>query len=935
MTKCTVCEKDIPAIKQPGPHFMHMMATKDLTDGHIHVHGDLHDKQTMEELIAVAKNEVGLDESVSQKLDRKEVVFHNRQRIGDMLMFTCGVRDFKLAFPDVRVNVVSTAGHIFDHNPYIDRTLVPTAENTIKIGPGKLTNSSNRIDWHFANAYRVSIEDALKVHIPQGESRPDIWLTEEEYNSPRPFAQPYWVISCSGEKGWGCKMYPHTKWQKVVEQNPDLTFVQIGTKEDNAPRLQGPNVIDWIGKTQSRDTGIRDLFKLFLHAEGSIGLVSFHMHLSGALYKPCVVIAGGREPVHFTRYPGHRYLSTDGCLPCAVDACWACDITEGKTRCKSVIDRPETLEKRVPECVDIIDPEDVTREIRLYYRGGRLKVGEPCAKPKLKNVVPTPKTVPVVSVPEKKEEPTSGIDVSKYGMAWGGGCITERDWIFISGILKDRGVKTVLEFGTGLSTLLFQDAGAKTFTYETHPGWVAKIKALKPDSEIVIWDGKSRDPVEGRYDMAFVDGPAGDQPREWSTKYASEFADIVVVHDAGRQFAREYQDRYLAPNFEGPFKGGHRCHLWVRKGRHGALSPEKGGISEGSAPVNTSPNPPPMAHVAPTKAGSKTVKIVSTARGWGGCARSVTTIMRKLVQAGHRVEFIPFRNSVGSREFKEVLAGDLRSVQVTPSYETVSEPCDTLLVYADDYVWEFGKPEVYRWFEDIQAERKVMMLNYRRGKVGDLEWTKGWDQYVFLNSTQEKELLGVYQQAHGKTMVLPPCADLEPFLKVKPDYLGPVRIVRHSSQGDVKFSKDTIASEIQNILNIRNDCTITMLPGPSFVPTSDRFIRLPRTADPEQIASFLSTGNLFWYSLPPGYMDMGPRVILEAMAAGIPVMADNWGGAKDRVLNGKTGWLVNDKSEYAQIVKEVSPEDLRQMGQHARSTAYDVFRPEKWLEVLV
>ena len=57
---------------------------------------------------------------VEQKLPRR-IVFHNRQAIGDILMFTCAVRDFKRAFPEIEVQVRSTAMHIWDHNPNINR----------------------------------------------------------------------------------------------------------------------------------------------------------------------------------------------------------------------------------------------------------------------------------------------------------------------------------------------------------------------------------------------------------------------------------------------------------------------------------------------------------------------------------------------------------------------------------------------------------------------------------------------------------------------------------------------------------------------------------------------------------------------------------------------------------------------------------------------
>ena len=210
----------------------HLVITKsEDSDGHIHCHGT-DNVNIIKELIDHVIKDYGLENKYVERksdLDLKEVVFHNRQRIGDMLMFTAGVRDFKKAYPNVRVNVISVAAHIWDYNPNIDRTLQPTEQNTIKIGPGKITNASNRLDWHFANAFRVSIEDNLKIHIPQGPPKPDIWLTEEEYNAPRITDKPYWIIVIGGEKGWGCKMYPFERWQKFVKQNPDTLFYQLGT----------------------------------------------------------------------------------------------------------------------------------------------------------------------------------------------------------------------------------------------------------------------------------------------------------------------------------------------------------------------------------------------------------------------------------------------------------------------------------------------------------------------------------------------------------------------------------------------------------------------------------------------------------------------------------------------------------------------------------
>ena len=115
-----------------------------------------------------------------------EVIFHNRQAFGDILMMTAGVRDFKKTFPNTRVGVHTTAMHIWDNNPNIDHTFrmgsLEANKNTVKIGPGFLTNRSGEWDWHMANAFRLDMENKMNLRITQGPVKPDIWLTEEEYN---------------------------------------------------------------------------------------------------------------------------------------------------------------------------------------------------------------------------------------------------------------------------------------------------------------------------------------------------------------------------------------------------------------------------------------------------------------------------------------------------------------------------------------------------------------------------------------------------------------------------------------------------------------------------------------------------------------------------------------------------------------------------------
>ena len=912
MAECPFCKADIKHWNRP--HNAYLILSKSNIEDHIHVHGTIEKKKEIKELIESAIIEVGLSEEFAA--DKKkgvvpsEVVFKNRQRIGDILMFTCGIRDFKRAFPDTRVNVMSTCMHIWDNNPYVDNTVEIKKDKIIDIGPGKLTNMSNRIDWHFANAFRMSMENALGVTIPQGISRPDVWLTEEEYHAEPVTKQPYWLIVVGGEKSWGCKMFPFEKWQEFVNQNPDTLFYQLGAREDRHPILQGNNVVNYIGKTQDKHTGIRDLFKLFLNAEGSIGLVSFHMHLSAAFNKPCIVVAGAREPVSFTRYYGHQYLTTEGCLPCSSgNACWHCNINS----CSHLIEYDGNIENKVPQCVDIIQPEDLTRALNMYYIGGRLKKGVQSPKMKFANVVKEQK---IFTKPERSRD-------TKYGIRFGANSFELGDWDLISDIIAEYNVKSILEFGSGLSTLLFNEKNMKVISYEDKQPYIDEIKLKNNKCDVRLWDRKSIDTDE-HFDLAFVDGPLGGINREHSIRIASELAKIVIIHDAGRKEEQMWQQKYMVDKFE-MFDRKARSRAWKLKS---------------SKPAITGNTTTPTLTVK-KDADTKFVKFVSTARGWGGCARSITTIMKHMIDRGHKVEFIPFRNRVGSREFREALSSYLKDVVVTENYDTLNEHCDVLLMYADDYIWEFGKPEIVDAFSNLNADRKVMMLNYRQGNVGVIPWTKHWDKYMFLNSTQEKNFLSVHPNVNTK--IMPPCTDLKSFFNVTPNYNNNLRVVRHSSQGDTKYDKYSFDGEVSSILECREDCEIRLMPAPSFVGNYDRLIKHGKNKP--SVPEFLAMGNLFWYSLPVGYYDMGPRAIIEAMAVGLPILADNWGGVVDRVGSNTNsnrsdieeydcGWLVGDKNSYVDIIKNVTFEELRKKGNRARERARE-FVPDRWVDEVI
>ena len=850
----------------------------------------------------------------------KEVIFHNRQAFGDILTMTCAVRDFKDTFPNTRIGVHTTAMHIWDHNPHIDHTFrmgsLSANKATVKIGPGFLTNKSGLWDYHMANAFRMDIQNKMNLKINQGPIRPDIWFTEEEFHRTPviDIDKPYWVFIYGGEPGWPSKQYH--RWQEVIDiLKDDIQFVQLGVEGHPYPRLK--NVIDYVGKTQDRNTGIRDLFNIFLHAQGSLGLVSMHMHLSAAFNNPCVVLAGAREPASFTQYWGHHYVHTNGTLDCSeTKACWACKL-EG---CRTLVSptNPPTeghnTPNQVPKCVDIIEPEEIAEGVRKYYKGGRLTYGEKKPNTFFKNVVREKK---LFSVP--KPEKVDNDLLKKFGFEWGGGSITDRDWLFLMDIFKTYNVKTILEFGVGLSSLLFATKVDKVMSFETMPGWINKIKEMADENknEILHWDGKHVNPdvlKKHDFDFAFVDGPAGGQAREHSTRIASEQADLIVVHDAGRVWERKWQEKYLAQDYDLVSKGGHRCHFWAKK--EICKVKEKERQAEVRAQIESDERP--------------SFRMITTCRGFGGSERSSLFIMQDMLNRGYRVELISTGNISG--EYRKNIPSDV----IVRPWNDMPEPVDLITFYTSDTIWNYNKPQYLDVMDKLNCKRKVMILNYQLGGAGEVTWTHNWDLYMFLNSTKEGELLERLNSA--KTKVLPPPTDLDPFFKVDIDYpnrdKGNIKLIRHNSQRDAKHPEYTNELITQILDEVNDNIEFFYMPPRSTTFDHPNIHKFKVNQIP--VPQFLSQGNCFWYHLPPGYQDQGPRVIIEAMACGLPCIGDNSYGAKDRITE-DTGWLCEDVSDYIEVIKEINDDIaiLKEKGRKARHRARTEFVPTRWADCII
>ncbi len=636
---------------------------------------------------------------------------------------SCGRETFRRKF-SVRFN---TGGkprflQIFHGNPYLEG-FPGSPDMTLMLGTQIACNESGRTECHITEAFRLSLMAKTGFQFPMGERIPDLHLTDDEKALPPLVEGNYWIIGTGKRPPFTSKFWPPERWQRVVDSLPEITFVHVGyddgkpNSEHYHPKLYGENVIDMIGQTQDDRSGIRELFRLVYHGDGCLSLVSSLMHVAAGFRKPCVVVAGAREPAQFELYPFHRYIHNQGSMECVGEDTAGNDRDHQGTRScwKESAAACPNLEQGFPKCMMMIEPFQVTNALKSYYVGGAL------------------------------EAP------------------------------KEKGKKVV-----------------------------------------------TKKPI---------------------------------------------------------------------------------------------------------------FKLACNAHSFGGGERSAIYIANKMLLEGFDVHVLPTRSV--NREFSTALS----PFAVLDSQEhPLTEPCDILMVYANDMT--YALKERYSLLSEVKAERKIMVINYRLGEVGEVEWSKGWDQYVFLCSDMEQAFKKRVPDAN--TLILPPPVDLQPFLEMDLGSLDKtLRVVRIGSQGDAKYPKN-IRQIVEKIKEVHPSVKFSFMGGHESLKDLDYVDSIPAYSLP--VLDVLKRGNVFWYILPENYLDNGPRVVMEAMAAGLPIIADNRGGAAERLTSTRmspsglvetdSGWLCNSIDDHVEIFSKINGKTLVQKGRAARERA-KTFNPRKWIEAIL
>jgi len=311
----------------------------------------------------------------------KRIIFQCPLALGDIVLLTAAVRDLHQAYPGrFLTDVRSHYPELWQGNPYLSPLTAGDGGVEVIDCDYPLIQRANRAPYHCLHGFIEFLNERLGLHIRPSLMKGDLYLSAEEKAAPSPLRQllgvevPFWILVAGGKYDYTIKWWSSRRFQEVVDAlRGRVQFVQVGRERDYHPSLNG--VIDLCGQTS-----VRSLVQLVYHAQGVLCPVTGMMHLAAAVEtksgatgpRPCVVIGGGREPVHWAAYPHHQFIHTIGALDCCRDGgCWRSRtraLGDGDSR-----DAPENLCRDVagdlPRCMDLIDSAEVVRRIELYFRG--------------------------------------------------------------------------------------------------------------------------------------------------------------------------------------------------------------------------------------------------------------------------------------------------------------------------------------------------------------------------------------------------------------------------------------------------------------------------------------------------------------------------------------------------------------------------------------
>lgn len=158
------------------------------------------------------------------------------------------------------------------------------------------------------------------------------------------------------------------------------------------------------------------------------------------------------------------------------------------------------------------------------------------------------------------------------------------------------------------------------------------------------------------------------------------------------------------------------------------------------------------------------------------------------------------------------------------------------------------------------------------------------------------------------------------YAKIHPEFVEFCKSVAH-----LQGSRFILVGDITNQAGILHKAEILQI--------SQKFDFVDYVAD---VSNEFSQFDVFGYLLNPTHFGTTENVLLEAMAAGLPVVCLNQCAEKYLIKHGETGLLVNNIKEYSEAICFLyeHPEERKRLGNNARNFVLKQFAVKKTMTAL-
>jgi glycosyltransferase involved in cell wall biosynthesis len=302
----------------------------------------------------------------------------------------------------------------------------------------------------------------------------------------------------------------------------------------------------------------------------------------------------------------------------------------------------------------------------------------------------------------------------------------------------------------------------------------------------------------------------------------------------------------------------------------------------------------------------------------GGGEVVVGTIVQAFPEHQHVLVFNRFRETWLSAQLKAAANARLVQVQTRGIRQIVDAEAPDVLVY------HYYPPMTAEDFADLSADQLARTLIYSHW-FRDVPRVAGVKGYVFPSLFGARVGEGI--EKHQKSVILNPIADR--FFAVKRKPRLQYAVGRHSRDDAIKFPDDffdlyeqiAIPDLQVHVLGCYPPLAAALARGTPAV--RHNYWLLP--ANTMDVCRFLECLGVYVYKTHDTFAETCPLVILEAMAAGIPVVAEHKGGIVDLVRHGETGYLCRTREDFKRHVEALYHDTVlhQRTTQQARQWARD------------